>query len=320
MTSTSAAPRWIGKDEDFNVVFPPRTQLPFRVLQSLGKGYFGIVHKIQVDDRYLARKTTKNITHLDKSKIAEVQNEINVMRTLGLHRHIVQIVGSYTQDMQYGILLSPVADCNLEQFLKNSLGPSQDAVQRRTMIVPTMIGCLTSGLSWAHAKNVRHKDLKPNNVLILNNKVLISDFGLAIEFDKDSSTMDNTGMVYQPYKSPEHDRGEERNRKSDIFTLGCIFLDMYTVMSGNTPQAREDAIGPTFCLNLPAVHKWLDSLSHGRAPSELLFHATLKKMFSEQKDDRPSAMEVWKCALASRTGEGTCFCGECCLTIDIEHE
>lgn len=77
------------------------------------------------------------------------------------------------------------------QFLANSIGPSQDAVQRRILILPDVIGCLASGLSWAGGQNVRHNDLKPNNVLVLDNKALISDFGLATEFDHDSSKNQN---------------------------------------------------------------------------------------------------------------------------------
>ena len=76
------------------------------------------------------------------------------------------------------------------------------------------------------------------------------------------------------------------------------------------------AIGLVFCLNLPVVHSWLDAMSSGRASSELYFQVTFKKKFSEEKDGRPSAVEIWRSAVAIAALAKRVFWG---MLLDIGH-
>lgn len=116
---------------------------------------------------------------------------------------------------------------------------------------------------------------------------------------------------------PERMAGKERNRRTDIFPLACIFLDIYAVMSGRIPEDREQLIGSIFCQNLPKIQQWLGYLTKERAASETDFQEKLREMFSEEKEDRPRAVEVWQSAVACSTGSGVRFCRDCCLNFDV---
>jgi serine/threonine protein kinase len=89
-------------------------------------------------------------------------------------------------------------------------------------------GCITSGLAYLHDKSCRHKDIKPGNILIKKGAIYITDFGLAYDFtDKtESKTRGVMGDRSMNYVAPEVVAENPRGTASDMWSLGCIFLDM----------------------------------------------------------------------------------------------
>lgn len=90
------------------------------------------------------------------------------------------------------------------------------------------------GLSYAHRRKLVHRDIKPDNLLILNNgRVKISDFGVAAAMGSDASS-GHSGSP--PYMSPEQCRGEAVDGRSDIYSLG---VTLYLLLTGRRPFLGE---------------------------------------------------------------------------------
>ena len=99
---------------------------------------------------------------------------------------------------------------------------------------------VASALSYAHAQGVVHRDIKPGNVLLEDQLVLVADFGLARAVSEVHEKLTATGTVVGTpvYMSPEQASGEEDvDGRSDIFGLACV---LYEMLSGAPPF-----IGPT---------------------------------------------------------------------------
>ncbi|KAI9851115.1 MAG: hypothetical protein M1838_004450 [Thelocarpon superellum] len=92
--------------------------------------------------------------------------------------------------------------------------------------------CLVGALYYIHTQRVRHKDIKPANILIFGESVLIADFGIAAEFvnQLDPVSIGTQGAKTPMYAAPEQlDDGQRRGTGTDVFSLGCVFLEMLTV-------------------------------------------------------------------------------------------
>ncbi|KAF2828853.1 kinase-like protein, partial [Ophiobolus disseminans] len=149
-----------------------------------------------------------------------IQAEVAILRRLR-HVHIISIVGAYVERNRITLVESPVFDFDLDQYLDLV----RDAKQT---IKAKWFGCLASALTYLHATQVRHKDLKPRNIGIKNGSVTLSGFAISTSFDDDDgSDSEGPPMAYtRRYASPETLEFEPRSRSSDIFSLGCIFFEM----------------------------------------------------------------------------------------------
>lgn len=119
--------------------------------------------------------------------------------------------------------MEPVAEMDLKQYLTRSIFPEEDRETLRRFF-----GCLTSAVMYLHDHKCRHKDLKPGNILVSNDTILITDFGIALdwtELEHDTTTGKPNAFTI-PYAAPEVANQKLRNVSADIWSLGCVFLDM----------------------------------------------------------------------------------------------
>lgn len=201
-------------------------QRPFTVRSYIGSGSFGQVRVIEsraTYKQYALKTIRRHIAFGTKSKeiMSIFKAEMKIMKLLQ-HRHIVRYIGSFTDRNDLGLLMSPVADCDLEVYL--------DKAHKTPECHPTLrtfFGCLATALSYLHDKGVKHRDIKPKNVLVHNASVLLTDFGISRDF-LDTTTGPTTAT--QRYCSPEVANHEGRNASTDVWSLGCVFLEIQSAL------------------------------------------------------------------------------------------
>lgn len=82
-------------------------------------------------------------------------------------------------------------------------------------------------MGWLHQQNIRHKDLKPSQILLSHDGLWVTDFGWSRDIsDLTHSTTSEGDNIILKYHSPERAGKEACGRSEDVFALGCIFLEM----------------------------------------------------------------------------------------------
>lgn len=228
------------------------------------------VDKVQslLSQQYYARRRIRRRRRdfeRDKQIQHDFQKELEILKKLD-HHHLVKIFASYTDPKFLAVLMKPVASSDMKAYL-NTRGESlQTDVSERTRF-RTYYGCLANALAYLHDSNIRHEDIKPANILIENGEVYITDFGAATRFDDDRSMTRGIGKARTArYQSPEVFRGKERGRSSDIWSLGVTFLEMTTVLQGQTLNSMESFLRKTGTSqdyvfdNIHGAIKWTEHL------------------------------------------------------------
>lgn len=205
---------------------------PLIFINEYGKGSYGSVRK--------HRHAFTNVFYACKEQIsvearAHLLREIARLKKLG-HRHIVQFVKSYQRGDRYGILLKPAATTDLKKLLdryrRNGFDYDKNAGDRRRdrtvlkSVLLTAFGCLSQGLAHIHGCKIRHKDIKPANILYEKAlspnpaRFLWADFGLAHDFGNtgNSKTVSRNRQRYSPrYAAPEiMEEFEARKARGEI--------------------------------------------------------------------------------------------------------
>ena len=169
------------------------------------------------------------------------------MQRLSSHAHIIQIAGTYTCDHELGMILSPAAnEGDLAAYIAKAFEAGMTREQE--VVLNRAFGCLASGLAYIHEHTIRHKDIKPQNILIHDGRVIYTDFGIAFDADQqDTTTVGYPGAFTRRYCAPEVQDHANRNRKSDVYSLGCVFVEILDVL--------EPKIGFRDMDNLPYFQK-----------------------------------------------------------------
>ncbi|KAF1941137.1 kinase-like protein, partial [Clathrospora elynae] len=131
-----------------------------------------------------------------------------------------------------GILMSPIADCNLNQYLAKPLSV------HRASLLRTFFGCLAAAVNYLHQNRVRHRDIKPQSILVKDHQVLITDFGISRDWtDLGQGTTAGSASKTPQYCAPEAAANQPRNTSADIWSLGCVFLEMWSILCGETLES-----------------------------------------------------------------------------------
>ena len=131
------------------------------------------------------------------------------------------------------MLLQPVADRNLKQYMNG--GPLTSTTEQEKF--RTYFGCLAHTIRFLHDSSIEtlHKDIKPENILLKDGSLILTDFGTAFDWSRtgQSMTRSNAGDHRTPrYQGPEVANSSEFHRSSDIWSLGVVFLEMVTLLRG----------------------------------------------------------------------------------------
>ena len=175
----------------------------FVYVEDLGTGGFGEVDSVigEMSLMKFARKRIKRhrLFSKDKASLKVFENELQTLKSLS-HRHLVRLVGSYTDSSCVGLIMTPVADMNLATYLRITMNP-----ESRKICLRRFFGCLAAALSYLHDQRVQHKDIKPANILVKQQHVYLTDFGTSRSWEDESSkSTQGTVVALTPrYCAPE---------------------------------------------------------------------------------------------------------------------
>ncbi len=199
----------------------------YRVQKVLGKGGFGVVYLARDEqlDRFVAVKVPHAELISKPDDIDSYLAEARVVASLE-HPHIVPVydVGS-TPDWPFYVVSRFIPGTDLASLHKTASLKYLDAVG--------LVATIAEALHYAHKRGLVHRDVKPSNILINNDKKpYVVDFGLAL---REQNVGQGPKFVGTPaYMSPEQARGEGHrvDGRSDVFSLGVVF---YELLVGRKP-------------------------------------------------------------------------------------
>ena len=194
----------------------------------------------------------------------EVKEEIFVLKRLR-HTHIVTISAYCQAETGFRILMVPLADRDLKHFLIDCAEkrfPAEDT----KMILP-WFACLLHALDFAHEEKIKHRDIKPANILLKGYHIYLSDFSLAKDFaDQDTSVaVGEEAKGTMKYRAPETKNNAAGGRKADVFSLGCVYSEMLTIVCRKPLKEfcewrKAKHKTDLYRDSLPAVKEWLREL------------------------------------------------------------
>ncbi|KAK4984340.1 hypothetical protein LTR66_008528, partial [Elasticomyces elasticus] len=190
----------------------------------------------------------------------EFKNEIQVMKQISPHHHIISLIASYVCGRDLGMILEPVADGgSLDQILRIQHTRVDLEDTMRTILL-RLFGCLADALAFVHKSRIRHKDLKPENILLHRGKPILADFGVAFN-GLNAETLTTEGVAYgfsRRYCAPEVVKHGPRNQSSDVFSLGAVFVE---IMSAIEENPYQDLLRPCYAENIENILPTLEPTS-----------------------------------------------------------
>ncbi|MBL8760937.1 MAG: serine/threonine-protein kinase [Phycisphaerae bacterium] len=228
---------------------------PFKVERELGRGGMGEVYLAHDSrlDRHVAIKALPVHLAQEPERLARFQREAKVLASLN-HPNIGAIFGLEESASRQYLILEFIDGETLGDRLINGPVPVDEALSLAKQIA--------EALEAAHEKGVVHRDLKPSNVMVnASGQVKVLDFGLARTAE---GTPTSTGLVASPdsptmpvnsptipgaimgtagYMSPEQARGKPVDKRSDIFSFGCVLYEMLTGAGPFPGETVTDSLG-----------------------------------------------------------------------------
>jgi serine/threonine protein kinase len=295
-SSTSSLPDEVLIEEGHYYIIDDHTRLPFTHEKPLGSGHSAIVEKVQ-DKRtgaVFAVKTLKyGSARARAQKKDSFDNEVNITRSLKGHHHIIRLFATYEAKREFALIQQPAADeGNLEQYIDNYSEAIEkcsssflDNLNRAEAVLQRAFGCLASGLTYIHSKKIRHRDIKPRNIVMHQGSVIYIDFGSS----KDASQQgENTteGLVdFQTkiYSPPEVLNEEYRNMSADVYSLGCVFIEIFAALS----RAVKYEHNQCYAHIMKQLHSSIASANV--SPNMSFLKEIITSMTQELKEDRQTA-------------------------------
>ena len=142
-----------------------------------------------------------------------------------------------------------------DRLVREKQLPIEDAV--------TIVRQVASALSYAHSRDVVHRDVKPDNVLLSEGGAIVADFGIAGAVLAAGGRLTQTGIILgtPAYMSPEQGAGDRAlDGRSDVYSLGCVLYEMLTGEPPFTGSSAQAIIAKRFTEPAPSARRLRDTL------------------------------------------------------------
>ncbi len=322
---------WSGRGTS-HVDYSKNDVIPLTRGRYLGHGVNGPVYETTYNGIRLAWKQK-----FSRRKIGDPERrEIEIIKKLS-HKHVIRLIGTYAQDRCLGLLLWPVAVCDLSNLLEDydcfmtTHDPTIDAMpvdsessdyslkNERQARLESLLGfrypdpsrtmfdtinylrrsivCIANAVGYLHDSGIKHKDLKPSNILLSKKGLWITDFGTATDFSILSSSATDNGERGTPkYFAPEVAAYTPSGRAADVFSMGCIFFEIITLCMGHPlskTKALREKYDASFHKNIDHIRDWLTSEeSRPRQASDAFLLDLIRVMIGVEPEHRPSVYTV----------------------------
>lgn len=224
------------KNEKYNRIVGSVLDDRYKLEELIGVGGMAVVYRaidMKVNNNVVAIKLLKDEAACDEIVVKRFKNECRAESCLK-HKNIVAVHEVSTKgDLKY-MVMEYVFGTTLKSYLVRNNGPLE------VNEILSYIVQVLKALSCAHAAGIIHRDIKPQNIMLLENgRVKVMDFGIAKLPNAETVTVTDkaVGTVY--YMSPEQASGKTIDKRSDIYSVGAM---MYELATGEMPFVGDTPI------------------------------------------------------------------------------
>lgn len=206
----------------------------YEVQEIIGVGGMAVVYKAydSIDDRVVAIKILKEEYLANEEFRRRFKNESRAIAVLS-HPNIVKVYDvSYGDKLQY-IVMEYVEGITLKEYIEKCGKVNwKEALHFITQIL--------RALQNAHDKGIIHRDVKPQNIMLLQNGTIkVTDFGIARFWRSENRTITERAIGSVHYISPEQARGDITDNKTDIYSVGIV---LYEMLTGQLPFQADNSV------------------------------------------------------------------------------
>src|SRR5574344_2479518 len=268
----------------------------YQIIKSIGEGGMANVYLAYdtILERNVAVKVLRGDLANDEKFVRRFQREALSASSLS-HPNIVEVYDVGEDNGIYYIVMEYIEGKHLKQLLKKrGKLTSEEAVDIMLQV--------TDGMSCAHDAYIIHRDIKPQNIMILENGLVkITDFGIAMALNSTQLTQTNSVMGSVHYLPPEQAAGKGCTIQSDIYSMGIL---MYELLSGTLPYKGDNAV--EIALKhlkepLPSIRKELPDLP--QSVENVILRACAKNPKNRYTDAREMHDDIKTCLDPSRANE-----------------
>ncbi len=206
----------------------------YQIIKSIGEGGMANVYLAYdtILDRNVAVKVLRGDLSNDEKFVRRFQREALAASSL-THPNIVEVYDVGEDNGEYYIVMEYIEGKHLKNLLKKrgklTLSEAVDIMLQ-----------ITDGMAAAHDSYIIHRDIKPQNIMILENGLVkITDFGIAMAMNATQLTQTNSVMGSVHYLPPEQASGQGSTLQSDIYSMGIV---MYELLTGELPFKGDNAV------------------------------------------------------------------------------
>lgn len=206
----------------------------YEIHELLGVGGMAYVYKAydNIEKRWVAIKILKEELAGNSDFLRRFRNESKAIAVLS-HPNIVKVYDvSFGDRIQY-IVMEYIDGITLKQYIEQ-----QGEIKWREALYFTVQ--ILRALQHAHEKGIIHRDIKPQNIMLLEDGTIkVTDFGIARFSQAETQTMTDKAIGSVHYIAPEQARGGYINDKADIYSVGVM---LYEMLTGQLPFVADNAV------------------------------------------------------------------------------